>query len=422
MKRTAAPALIGAALMLLTACGVDGGGAAPPLDRGGDASAFEKLLARIPDTPTTRESLLIADVAAVRNLAGIEPPGPDVGGEAIADYLRLLSQTGTNGPATIFPRQEAWLAGLHEYALERPTWKGLGIDARNVDQVAVFQESAGPPTSVEVVAGRYDLESSSKALQECIECPPPAVVEHNGVTFWSWGEDMKQSLHDRLKPPAFDFLGRGGRIWIGDGFAVRTLRTADMYGVVDASLDRAASLADDDGYVLAARALAGVDATSAIFSAASFRAEDLFERLKPLTTAGAFQTSEETLRDRLHEAPLLKPFELVAVGTAFDGTDPFTALMLVHETSRAASENADLLRQRIETSMQPLNAPVGRKADESPRAEPRYWRDVIERYDIAADGRVLVARLYGASAFSLLVPSDHLGFGGLPLTPLTVSE
>lgn len=379
--------------------------------------AFESLLAHIPDNETTRESLLITDIASVRKYAGIELPGPNDDGQAVLEYISQVYLAGQNGPKTLIPRDEGWVTGFHNYVRDFSTYPYLGIDARNVDQIAVYEGS--PAATVEIAAGRYARDSAQARLAECAECPPPSVMEHGGTSFWAWGGDVTGSLGDRLKPPAFDYVGRGGRIWIDEGLAVRTLRTADMREVIDASLDRDASLADDEGYVLAARALSGSGVTSAIFTATSFQVDDLFDRMKPMARADAFQTSEQTLRERLSESPLMRPFELVAVGTAFDGADPFTVVAIVHERPAEASANAEILRRRIEGSVKPLNAPGARASGEPPKTQPRYWRDEISRYDITYEGRVLVARLYGASA-TLLVPTNVMG--GVLLAPLTVHE
>lgn len=435
MNLISSTAVVAAASALFVACGANhetatarvieqptvvGSNATPTGEPEAEApSVFEALLARAPDNQSSRESLLITDIAAVRAFAGIQPPGPDADLQAVLDYIAQISRAGQNGPKTIIPFNEGWISGFHNYVREFSTYPYLAFDARNADQIAVYQESPSPPITVEIVAGRYNSDASAKTLSECVACPAPTVVEQGDAAFWVWGEDLQMSLQDRTRPPAFDQMGRGGRIWIDDGFVVRAVRTADMREVIDATADAARSLAGDERYVLAARALSEIGVTSAIFTAMSYKADDLFERIKPWTQADAFQTSEATLKERLHDAPLLKSFELLAAGTGFDGAEPYTSVILVHDDAQAAAANVSLLRQRIEGSILPLNASAARKSNDPARAEPRYWRDVIKRYDVKARGRVLVATLYGVGPSSL-VPAN--GLTGIPPLPLTVSE
>lgn len=389
-----------------------------PADAQSQAPALESMLARIPDVPGARRSLLITDVVKMRSFAGIEPPGPQAGQEKVADYLRELARSSTTSPETILPREDAWLAGMHDYALSSATLTSLGIDARNVDQVAVFSASTTPwaTVSTEIVAGRYESGVIARRLEICLECRIPETIGYEGVEYWAWGGDMQQSLRDRLAPPAFDHLGRGGRIWAGDGFAVRTLTTAEMQAAIEAAVDKRLSLADDEAYVLAARALAELGAISAVFSSSGYSAPALFAWLKQGLAAPVVLTDEDGLWQNLTTGPLLVPFEVVAAGTAIDRSERYAAVVLVHDTPEAASTNAQRLAERVRSGVLPFEI-IGREGEAATSGPPR-WSDTIERSDVAVQGKVLIAKAYGIGPTSLV----SLPGGGDLFQPLTVHE
>jgi hypothetical protein len=82
---------------------------------------------------------------------------------------------------------------------------------------------------------------------------------------------------------------------------------------------------------------------------------------------------------------LLRPYRLLAVGQCLDANGPFLAVVLLHDSEKAARENADLLKQRIATS-----ASIGGKK----------WADLVRDVETEADGDVLIAKLYGYLGFT----------------------
>ncbi len=117
----------------------------------------------------------------------------------------------------------------------------LAFDVRNMDQTIV----AGPPSSqLDVVRGRFNPQAADKALSACSECPALSREEHKGIPYYSWGEDYAVDTDMIFAPPAFESLGRGGRIAVLDEYVFRTLGTSEMKALIDTSLDQYPSLAD----------------------------------------------------------------------------------------------------------------------------------------------------------------------------------
>ena len=108
------------------------------------------------------------------------------------------------------------------------------------------------PATLDVIRGRFDPQATDKALESCSECETPSREEYGGVSYYSWGEDYADNLQLRFAPPAFDEIGRGGRIAVLDEYVFRTLGASDMEALIDASLNEGASLADVEEFRLLA--------------------------------------------------------------------------------------------------------------------------------------------------------------------------
>ncbi len=155
-----------------------------------------------------------------------------------------------------------WLSGFtHEFMAQLEQRKYPGFGFGDVDQSILVGD---PPYILEAVTGRLDLELTESSLAPCIECPEAEIYEHLGIEFYSWGEDFETDLDKKLQPPAFDQLGRGGRIAVLDSIVFRTLRTAGMRALIDTYHGHGDSLADDPALALAAGELQSLGVYSAI--------------------------------------------------------------------------------------------------------------------------------------------------------------
>ena len=153
-----------------------------------------------------------------------------------------------------------FISGFTEFAFfqfDRPRY--LAFDIREVDQSV---EAELPPGVLEVARGRFDPAATDRAPKACSECPAADLQELQGVTFYSWGEDLQGNLESRFLPPAFDRLGRGGRIAVMDRYVFRTVETPGMNSLIDASSGTRRSLADFEEFRLLAQGMTTLDAYS----------------------------------------------------------------------------------------------------------------------------------------------------------------
>jgi hypothetical protein len=324
-----------------------------------NASSFEGLLGTIPDTSDTRMSVTINDYAAVRKIFGIQLPGPEAEESALTEYI-----IGLLGPANItYVSRGPFITGISDEAMGDSKREYLALDGRNVDQSV---EAGMSPFILEVAHGRFDPAATAQALDACSECPPPDIVTHNDVSFYSWGEDAKVGLNKRNMPPAFDHLGRGGRIAVSNEFVYRTIETPGMNALIDSRAGDGQSLADVEEFRLLAQAMSDLDTYSAFFSDQAHKIE---------------ATSPAVLNDliaKLGGPTLLLPYLAYAVGTGHDDTGPYLALALVHRGGISAEENQLRLDRRFSGNL-----------------DSQVWMEGIDEYTSEVQGRVLWAKIRG---------------------------
>lgn len=368
-KLFASAVLTATTALLLAACAEDTG-----------SSGFQELLEVIPDTPESRGYTLLNDYQRFRETFDLQLPGPEADDEALMDYLmRPLDMPQFNGSfITGYEGRTAF------QAFERRRY--LGFDLRDIHRSA---EVGLPPEVLEIVQGDFDPEVTGQALAACTECEAPEESERHGIKFYSWGEDLAVDVQKILAPPAFDHLGRGGRIAVLDKYVFRTVETPGMRNLIDTSLGRRDSLADVDEFRLLA---AGLDELNAYSGILTDKTQSFDETIKNLLDgAGSNFTQEEAaqLRRRLESEPLLRPYDAFATGAGRDERGRYMAVVLVHSSKQAAEQNVDLLRRRIE------------EAQSLWIIQP--WSDLIEEMEIRADGAVLLGKLWGERTATLWI-------------------
>ena len=378
-------------LTLMAACGGVEDTAVPATNQTAiapkEVSIFEAMLGTIPDTSDTRRSVMINDYAAVRGIFAVPLPGPEADQTVLREYF-----AGIRGLARL--ADGPFITGLNREAMDNPRREYLAFDGRNVDQSA---EAGVVPELLEIAWGRFDPSATASALASCSVCPPPEIVTHNDVSFYSWGEDNRGQLTGRDGPPAFDQLGRGGRIAVTSEYVYRTVETPGMKALIDSRAGDGPSLADAEEYRLLAQAMSEMGVYAAFFSdqthQVSLTGDD--------TSAFSSLTGVlDKLKGEIGKSTLLVPYQTFAVGIANAHTGPYMALALVHADPASAGENSDRLRLRL--------------VDEENYPELQDWRDLSEGYEMVLDGRVITLRVRGdgvASAWMGLV------FGVIPLIP-----
>ena len=174
-------------------------------DPGGlsDLASFIRLMQLIPLPAADQGIVFLTDYIQARGAHNIVAPAMDAGVEELEEYLRELHMTGLHeGP---------WIKwrGPPETKAQLEQVKHLGFVIGGMERSIMVEIT---PVLLEAVVGRFDPEATRRALAACTVCPDPVVNEHQGLEFYSWGEDLELDLNMRLHPPAFDELGRGGRI------------------------------------------------------------------------------------------------------------------------------------------------------------------------------------------------------------------
>ncbi len=354
------------------------------------ATAYEGLLGTIPDTPELRQQVYINDYALVRQLFDIPLPGPGDDDDAVEEFYEWFPPPGFEGEAD-YPPVRGFGAvsffGPFNYQHRNITAENLqhlAFDVRSMDQSIV---AGSPPTILDVVRGRFDPQATDKALESCSECEPHSREEYGGVPYYSWGEDYANpNLQLRFAPPAFDWLGRGGRIAVLYEYVFRTLGTSDMKALIDAGLNEGASLADVEEFRLLAGGMSRLRAYTMLLSdnVEVWDAEDYYVVL--LLDGATGKDVVQAQRELSERGPWLRPYEAFATGAGKDENGHYMALVLVHADDASAEENVGLLRRIIE--------------EEGSVLYDISWSDYIdvERSEIHAEGRVLRAKLRGRFA------------------------
>ena len=361
---------IAVVLLLAAAFAACGGGQSATDDASGlpPEGPFLRLMNLISLSEDSRAYVSFNDYILAREVNGIQAPAEDANDEDLDEYLRALSATGLSiGP---------WISGFTEHGIRQLEQRAyLSFDIGDLEQSILAGE---PPYVLEVASGSFDPEATESSLSRCTECQEPEIHEHSGIKFYSWGEDLELDLEKRFQPPAFDYLGRGGRIAVLDSHVFRTLETAGMRSLVDTYRNNKDSLADDPDLVLAAGALRNLGVYSAI----------LFGDVERFTTnpldsllSAEEQAQLEKIRAALgmeaEDAP--DEFSVLGAGVARDSDGFLTMLVFVYEDVDAANRNVQDLEEML--------------ANGKSIAAGQPWTEYFPQSEVWSDGRALIARL-----------------------------
>ena len=361
---------------------------------------YEALLRTIPDTPDNRRWVYIDDYAVARRLFDIPIPGPGDDDGDLQEFYDWSPQfdseaLGDTLPALSFG-QRAFFSPFNQRLGKRiaQNLHHLAFDIRSMDQTIV----AGPANAqLDVTLGRFDPKATDEGLRSCSECPIPDREEYRDVSYYSWGGDNEVNRDLIFSPPAFDSLGRGGRIAVMDSYVLKTWATDEMKSLIDAHGDDTPTLADSEEFRLLAAGMSQLGAYTMLLSDSTFGLEASMENY--LTWPNA--TKEQAAKWKVAWAGpgTLRPYLAFAMGTGKDEDGPYMTLALVHADSGSAEENVDLLRRRIEEG--------------NSSASEFLWSDRIDvaSLEIRSEGRLLLAKLRGPivrSYLDLLMMRDNL--------------
>ncbi|MGE0727059.1 MAG: hypothetical protein AB7O92_05125 [Acidimicrobiia bacterium] len=235
MRRILSALLAGVAVAGLGACGLvdggrDGGGGAGG-GAGGDGGRFVELLGRIPDEPSYRAYVLMADVERARASVGATQPGDD---DAALEQLFELSLATDGSPSLL-------TAGLGSNDVrDLDEWRqAFGF---TVAEVAAGFDAGEPPEDLHGV-----VVADIAAVGEAVRDDPDwrdqlREVDHDGSRYFAWGEEGVPDFERAGGPRP---LGVGGRLLVDEdaSLVVRANFDAPIRAAIDAA--DGASLADD---------------------------------------------------------------------------------------------------------------------------------------------------------------------------------
>ena len=223
--------------------------------------------------------------------------------------------------------------------------------------------------------GAYDPEITRDRLAECADCLPHEENRHRGYAYYSWGEDFKGDLFMRLAPPAYDYVGRGGRISVQQGRVLRALSTDGIHSLIDAAAGAADSLWDSEDMRQVAQAMADLGAYAVSYTEADMSLATLTPLYEKPTVE--FMPPIEYSVSRLTDPPALLPFRAIGSGYGLTSLDkpPHRFVIVVHDSGEAARANAVRLQEGVSLE----------------KGIP--WTDLIQRIEMEIRGDLLLVRL-----------------------------
>ncbi len=327
---------------------------------------FFDLMKLIPLTKDSRSIVSFNGYRLAREANGIQAPAQDASDQDLEEYLRELGSTGlAAGP---------WISGFTRESMTQLEQKYLGFGVVDVERSILAGE---PPYTLEAVSGGFDPETTDASLAACTECDKPEVQEHLGVKFYSWGEDYKPDLKKRLQPPAYDVLGRGGRIAVLDSVVFRTLGTAGMRSLIRTYGANGDSLADDPDLALAAGALQNLGVYSALLAGDVERFTGPLDSLLSPGEGAQLQKMRDQLQ--MEAGTTSDKYSVLGAGVAKDSDGFVTILVFVYEDEGAASRKVQDFEERLANGRSMLTG--------------QPWTEYFPESEVWNDGRALIARL-----------------------------
>ena len=346
MRRSTCGILLGGAL-LLAACGsgVDDAGDGGGGDGAGGpdtASGIEASLSVVPVTDGAADFVVVNDIAAAADAAGVTAPGPGADGTALGDYFSTLSGL-EESPVAVAPAELT-----RQTALEDAGWRAE-LGWAPVDLTG--DVSAGqPPNHLQAFFADFDAAT----VDDAVHTDPTwsdqlEEVEYDGLTYYAWCDDGAIDIGGLSTVRA---LGECARLFVDEdaGLAYWTRTTELMEQALDTFTGDAPSLADDPELGPLAVALDDLGAYSAVLTADG----DTF--------AGGGE---------------LEPYDAVATGAAVVDGQPRLLLVYANPDEATAQANADTLAELV--------------TDGESSANGRPWSDALGAGEIDVDGSLVTA-------------------------------
>jgi hypothetical protein len=356
------------------------------------SSRFVELLSQIPDAAENREEIWLNDFIPIWSAwesLGASRPTDDSGDDAMERFYSQLALSQSVSGTHLFARprlSSPRISGFDIAGSITNSYAALGFDQRNIAGSAMTGPNQRP---LELVVGDLDTTAITAALLDCARCREPDVIEHEGETFYSWGQELIGDLDDRFAPPMFDHAGRGGRMFLHEGAVMRSLLDHQITSLVDVAVGNTPSVFEIEEFKLATEAHGIAGTYSAWFSDRPFgimNAAAAASNLNPgLQPARAMSTL-------LAVAPLTR-FDLVSVGWGVDTGIAYATIVIINPDEQTAVRNAELLAARISSGDRVNGA--------------GKWATLVDKVAIGTSGRTVIARLTPHTNQTLLTIS-HL--------------
>ena len=344
---------------------------------GGSGRTFVDLLELIPDTPDTRASVELNNYELAQQVLEIPAENLNDHDELVTWYSGTQSDSPT--PGLLYG---PWLSGYNEYGSNNPSIEYLGFHLRDVTQSAI---AALRPARLEIMLGEFDPDDVDRRIQACSDCPAAEIERHGGVTFYSWGGDFQMNIRGRFNPPAFDQLGRGGRIAVMPNLVFRTVETPGMRDLIDARQGDARTLAEVDEFRRIAQSLDRAGAYSAFITddVGHLDFDAFIDGQIALSGSAASPEEAQRVRDAFGRVTLLRPYAAFGVGAGMEGGEKFMVLVLAHDDAESASRNEELLESQLRTGLSVVT--------------PTTWAEVFDIVDIDSrvTGNILTVKVTG---------------------------
>jgi hypothetical protein len=327
----------------------------------GSSNNFHKLLELIPSDSYYAEYPMIlfnhASYLADKNISLTKPNGDPV---TFEEYIELMNQDAvgmwlTNGST---------ITGYGQYALAMTIEnKYVGYDFKCIDAEL---EAGAPPLNIVAAVGKFNPQATKDALSHQEDWLTSIIEkytteEYRGVTIHSWGNGLEVDLAARLTPPHLDQIGRAKPLAVTEEYLFYPPTVDLIKLMIDASQDKAESLADLPEFSAIADALFEMNTYAAIIGDEK--------------SANGNPDYEGT-----YPGPKLKKFITFASGLAEDEKGSYMVLVIYHENSNDAEANIPLMEERIVNTYFP----------DSGQLKQEVFTDI----DIYAEGKVLKAKLY----------------------------
>lgn len=312
-------------------------------------TVFETLLSKMPDNPTTRARTRLSDSAGVLEALGVEPLQPGYTTDELTTFFKSIVSRSDSGRINdgFVPPTLQWPLELRNFADSLDLLPDLGFDMASADSFAQTGRfflggrltlGDGQMRDYEVALGSFDLDATRSTLSNC-DCDQPEVRQHSGMEYYAWSDGTgKQSLARRLERPFYDNLGRGPHLLVRPGEAYYSV----WDGVIDEHIDviqgNAPSLADYQANITASQLIASMGIISQIsLGNFGYTVEEIIQ-------GGC---CAESVEEVVQGQDLLLSFEMVAIGTGFDGERSFVGLVIAHDGPENVEPNIERLLARL---------------------------------------------------------------------------